>query len=385
VERQRVSFATGVKYAALEPTDLVTLHGMTVRINKRTEEGLLLRWEGVNDASQIYLQTWPGATTDAGDQTPPVPIPTTALYLDIPLLRDVDDTPGFYLAANGTPTEGWPGTQIYKSTDSGATYSAYQAITAPATFGLTLTLLGDWQQVHNIFDEANTVDVQVNGELTSTTELAVLNGANHMLIGSEVVQFKVAELIDTATYRLSGLLRGRLGTEWANGTHTLNDRAVLLNANLRNATQAQSEITLTRRYNAVTFGMSFESGTQTDFANNGVRHEPYAPHDLGGGRQVTNDWQITWKRRTRLSDGWQDLIDAPLGETTESYEVDIMSGATVKRTLTSSTQSVTYTSAQQVTDFGSAQSTVSVRVYQLSSVTGRGYPGVATLPSVAPT
>jgi len=52
---------------------------------------------------------------------------------------------------------------------------------------------------------------------------------------------------------------------------------------------------------------------------------------------------------------------------------------TVKRTLTTTSPTVTYSAAQQVTDFGAAQSSVTVRVYQLSAVVGRGYPAVASI------
>ena len=64
--------------------------------------------------------------------------------------------------------------------------------------------------------------------------------------------------------------------------------------------------------------------------------------------------------------------DALLGETSESYSIDIMSGATVKRTLTSSTPAVTYTAAQQTADFGAAQTTLTVNIYQVSGAVGRG-------------
>jgi hypothetical protein len=62
----------------------------------------------------------------------------------------------------------------------------------------------------------------------------------------------------------------------------------------------------------------------------------------------------------------------PLAEDTESYEVDVLDGITVKRTLASSTPSVIYTAAQQAADFGSVQSACSVKVYQLGAVHGRG-------------
>ena len=43
-------------------------------------------------------------------------------------------------------------------------------------------------------------------------------------------------------------------------------------------------------------------------------------------------------------------------------------------TLTATAQTVAYTSAQQVTDFGSNQATLYVKVYQLSEYVGRGQP-----------
>jgi hypothetical protein len=67
-------------------------------------------------------------------------------------------------------------------------------------------------------------------------------------------------------------------------------------------------------------------------------------------------------------------MSIPLGETTESYEVEVWDSGytTLKRTLTASTPTVTYTSANQVTDFGSNQATLYLKIYQLSAIVGRG-------------
>lgn len=52
-----------------------------------------------------------------------------------------------------------------------------------------------------------------------------------------------------------------------------------------------------------------------------------------------------------------------------------MNGANTVRTIAATTPTASYSAAQQVADFGSAQSSVSVRVYQLSASVGRGWPG----------
>jgi hypothetical protein len=51
----------------------------------------------------------------------------------------------------------------------------------------------------------------------------------------------------------------------------------------------------------------------------------------------------------------------------------------VLRTIAANSPACVYTAAQQLTDFGAAQTTLSVRVYQLSATVGRGWPGFATL------
>lgn len=53
-------------------------------------------------------------------------------------------------------------------------------------------------------------------------------------------------------------------------------------------------------------------------------------------------------------------------------EVDILSGTTVKRTITTTAPTAAYSSADQVVDFGSAQNAVVIAVYQINAVTGRG-------------
>ncbi len=88
-------------------------------------------------------------------------------------------------------------------------------------------------------------------------------------------------------------------------------------------------------------------------------------------------------RRTRLNAVWRSYVDAELGEDSESYSIDILSTTSpseVVRTLTSSTNSVTYTAAQQATDFGSpTPAQIQVNVYQVSAQVGRGYVGSATI------
>ena len=80
-----------------------------------------------------------------------------------------------------------------------------------------------------------------------------------------------------------------------------------------------------------------------------------------------------------LSLAWP--VTQPLGEAAEAYEVEIYTAghATLKRTMTSATPSVTYTSAMQVADFGSNQAALAVKIYQISATVGRGAPLAVTV------
>lgn len=69
-------------------------------------------------------------------------------------------------------------------------------------------------------------------------------------------------------------------------------------------------------------------------------------------------------------------------EDVESYEVDILDGATVKRTLSSNTTSVVYSAADQTADWGAPLGpgqTLTVRIAQLSALVGRGIERTFTL------
>ena len=72
-------------------------------------------------------------------------------------------------------------------------------------------------------------------------------------------------------------------------------------------------------------------------------------------------------------------VSVPLNEESEAYEVDVLSGSTVVRTLSADTPSVLYAAADEIADFGAPQASLAVRVYQMSATVGRGFPASATL------
>lgn len=80
---------------------------------------------------------------------------------------------------------------------------------------------------------------------------------------------------------------------------------------------------------------------------------------------------LSWIRRTRVGgDSW--LNEVPLGEETEEYDVLILDGASVVRTIRLASQGTLYTAAQQMADFGAPPASLAWRVAQISRAYGRG-------------
>jgi hypothetical protein len=81
---------------------------------------------------------------------------------------------------------------------------------------------------------------------------------------------------------------------------------------------------------------------------------------------------IRWLRRARIDGGWRDEVDIPLMEQSEAYDVEILNGAVIVRTFRTTTPQATYAAADQTTDFGSPPSSLSLKIYQISALVGRG-------------
>ena len=106
----------------------------------------------------------------------------------------------------------------------------------------------------------------------------------------------------------------------------------------------------------------------------GMRAEtPLSPVHIRAER-MAGGVQLRWVRRGRIdADGW-DASDIPLDETEEGYRIEVLDGETLRRTSDVTAPFWLYPASDELIDFGSAQSTLSVRISQL----GRSVPlGIA--------
>ncbi|VAW18135.1 Gene Transfer Agent host specificity protein [hydrothermal vent metagenome] len=315
----------------------------------------------------------------------PVFGPSTVAFMDLPLLTGTEPEPQApRIAAHQSP---WPGSVAIYRGDAMAGFSRIVDVTAPAVIGeLTSDLASGppWR-----WDQANQPTVLLySGELSSAAQSVVLGGANALAVEGaagqwEILQFTTADLIGPGQYRLAKLLRGQRGSEGEMAALApTGARVVRLDPQALQTLPLSIEQRLrdfTYRYGPGPHTYDHFTYTEATRAFEGRGLRPYAPVHVRAVRDGGGDIQLTWIRRTRIGgDGW-DNADVPLSEENERYEIDVMDGAAVKRTLGATTNAATYTAAEEIADFGGAQTSLTLQVFQLSAVFGRGSPKEVTV------
>jgi hypothetical protein len=382
VARLTSQISLNLSHSNLEPSDVVQVYGSDgslyrQRLTKRTDSECVLVFDTVADDSTVFTRL--GITVGGTDsQTTVAGLPDTDIeLLDIPLLRDADNTFGIYVAVTGGDT--WHAGDVYHSVDN-VNYTADATFTQQAVIGTTDDALDDWSG-GTVFDEISSVTVDVgDGELESVTRSEILNNQeiNAAVIGDELVQFRDAVLQSAGVYKLTGFLRGRRGTEWAMVDHEANERFVLLTTSgMRFLPLQVGDFARLRYYKGVSAGQRLSVVTAETITPMGVGLKPWAPVNVRVSRTGV-DPVVTWSRRTRLSTRVGGPVQSiPLGEASEAYEVDVYSDDTFTTVIdTISTTSATAT----ITEAGSPTGgPLYLRIYQISEAVGRGYPAEVTL------
>lgn len=309
--------------------------------------------------------------------------PTVKVY-DIPLLNDNDAElavrAGLTYPNNTDPY--WPGGVIAAKIGN-AEYESAASSPYLLTTGNVATPLASGIAWQSGIDTVNSFTVVLNDDenpLSSVTDDEFLAHKQRCILGNEVIPFRDAVLIAPRTYTISHFLRGTRGTEWAISTHTANETFTLIDDALSSIPFEVADLGSTANFKGVPNGRTVDSVLIT--ANHvilGNALKPHSPVNASATKNPVGDIQATWVRRDRKAGNRTDYANFPLSEAFEKYEIEILNGATVVRTLTSDAPVVSYMASQQVTDFGAVQNTIALRIYQISGTVGRGYPLIATL------
>jgi len=385
LSRNTYQFKVGTKYADLEVGDSVyietedTVRQVIVTKIQLTPPGLLSI-----DAEQFDYAVYNGVNASPlslGTQNQTLkqvarPIPD---FLDLPLLNDSDNYSGFYFGSYPSDANKRYVTSLLYQVNTDNSLTQLTASAAEAVAGQATTALGSTTRPE-VYDTVNTVTVRLNGgALVSASDDNLVNYANLAYLGQELIQFGTAVYNSDGTYTLSRLLRGRKGTEWAVGTHAVGESFVLLDSSVQRIAQDYAlngvqETFLNSSYGVPLYDSNGQvTGTETTFTNNNAWLLPYSPVQLAQSGQT-----LTWVRRTRIGGNLTSGTEVSLGETSESYTVQVLnSSGAVVATHTTSAPSFTYTKSAANADFnaanlGNAPASVTLRVAQNSSVVGPG-------------
>ncbi len=369
-ERDTYEFHLTREFVQLDPADLVNLpDGNVLRLAsvEYTDPGLV-KVAGLRDVSNAYTSIAVGnSTSHEYPQEVAIVGPTQLEFLDIAPLREEDSIAGFYIAAYG-PLAGWRGAEIVRSDDNGATYGEFDIITTESTIGYATTSLAA-PQVWGMFDLSTGVTISIStpgATLSSISDDALLAGGNPALIGNEIIQFGEATLVSPGVYRLSRLLRGLLGSEAHMTSHAIGDRFVLLDSNIRFMADGLANINVSKIYKAITFGLALDEVDTEAFTHTGKSLMNPAPLNTGASMNTIGGWVFTWVRRNRTS-WWFSAGAMPLVDNEEQYRIRIYDTlGNLKNTYTTTSQTFTYTRAQQIADFGYPIFSFEARIAQIS-------------------
>jgi hypothetical protein len=269
------------------------------------------------------------------------------------------------------------GANIFKTYDDGASWTLISVISAQSIMGNTISKLEPGFPYY--FDEKNSFNVKMNyGTLSSRTEAEIYNGYNMALVGNEIIQFRNAVLIQgDGTYRISGLLRGCLGTDDQIATHLANERFVMLSFNNvdRVDTPAIERVAdKDYRYGPGTKAVTDALYVEKSFTSTGRSHKHWSVCQVTGTRDDDGNLTITWVPRSKSAAGWLDFTEVPL-DSKEIFDVEILDsyGIVLRTIRTTDAYTLEYTMIQQTEDFGATVPTsIYIRIYQVNATVGRG-------------
>jgi hypothetical protein len=386
--RERASFALPPSRLALDPGDVVSFTEGTATEFRLTRiaDGLSRRIEATRQDREVY-DLPPGAQRVASvARSVPLGVPEVVL-LDLPQLTGDHTPPRPLIAIDADP---WPGTVAVLRSPETSGWASFATITWRARIG---TLVSDLQAgpVWR-WDRGAALEIDLPwGQLESVTDLQLFGGANAFAVESapgtwEVLQARDVTLVAPGRYRLTTLLRGQRGTEHATGNPApAGARVVVLDAAVTELPFTSGEIGLpwNLAVGPATRPVSDPNYTMLTLTPSGASLRPFAPVHLGARSEPSGDITLAWIRRSRdpAADSWE-ATEVPLLDQPEAWAVDILDGATVKRTLTAGTATVTYSTADQIADWGAALArgiALTIRVAQVSPSLGRGMSAETTL------
>lgn len=365
-ERRMLAKAFDWSTLDLETGDIVVVEG-------EAGDWLVEQLEWDNMAPRLTLRAhatnavMPPAAGDAGQPVRQYDLaqgPTSLAAIELPPLDEtLAQTPLVYAAATGADA-GWRRAALMRywpETSSAETIGG----TAPrAVIGTALTALPPGEPW--MIDGRNQVDIAlVNSadSLTAADDDELVRGTNLCMLGAELLQFGRVEALGAGQYRLSRLIRGWHGTEWAQDGHVVGEPFVLVDkARLTPIVMTPADVGAMVDLRAS--GTGDATPAEATRLVDGRAILPPSPVHGAASNGSGGDLLLSWTRRSRLGWLWRDLGEAPLAEEREAYQVTIMAGADTLRQVEVGSANWTYLAADRTSDLvvaGATPMTLEVR------------------------
>ena len=302
--------------------------GTIVRIPETAGLWMIRSWEWFDRGIELELERLaPGISSarssDPGETMPPVDLvapPTRLAAVEVPADGNANPATPLIFAATSAPSSAWRGAALYAVqgaalVDLGASGSQRAVI---GTLGEPLlpsrALLFEPQariMIDLVADDLAFADTTIDG---------LAAGANRLLVGSEVIQFAHAVPLGAGRWQLSGLLRGRGGTEHSGAqVHPAQTLAVLLDDSLVPLDPALVPPLPTSRIGAIGTGDS--DAVLAPLVNAGISRRPLSPVHPRLRVEPDGARLFSWTRRARGHYHWEGVVEVPLVEERELYRV----------------------------------------------------------------
>ncbi|PSH68627.1 hypothetical protein CU102_12775 [Phyllobacterium brassicacearum] len=384
------SFTVAPEKFYLEPADIVQFdfEGFTIvgQVNEANLSGEAFSQDmTVTQYVQAIDATFTGIDINLPDLAD-LSYLTRFLYLDAPLLSLGDDLGGSavrqYAMMSGYGYGTFQGATLYRSYD-GNTYGVVTSrYGVTPVVGVVQSVTGSPDASIEAIDATTVLETAIlsgdTADLATITEAAMLAGGNKALVGRAgrwvIIYFQTVSVTDKIA-TISDIVWSSPFYQPFLDSLAAGDYFVLLQSG--HHVRFSGEITKLGDdifYKAASDAYPIGSVPTESQILAGRAEMPFPPLHLSAVVDGS-DIDLAWDWRSRLYGGsiLPGSDNSALGEATLAFEIEIMDGATVKRTLTATTNSKTYLAADITTDFGSMPGTLTFRVYQISALVGRGY------------
>ncbi|MEL6487251.1 MAG: phage tail protein, partial [Pseudomonadota bacterium] len=285
-------------------------------------------WEWYDRGIELSLERLaPGSAStvgsDSGEAQPPSDVqlaPTQLQVFEVPADDTSSPSSTIILAAATSASSAWNGAALYAeqgdtlvpigSSSSNRAISGKLSAPLPASSAL-------------LFEPAAELLVELHASDLAFFESEISGiaaGANRLLVGNEIIQFQNAEPLGEGHWRLSGLLRGRAGTEhYAQTGHAVETPVALLDDRLTDLTNAG--ITSDPGLRIAAIGRGDGEAVYALLQNSGLSRRPLVPVHPRVRRTSGSALEMCWTRRARGQWRWDAQGETPLIEESEEYLV----------------------------------------------------------------